>query len=148
MSALANVYEQWGSLPWGPTAKEVVGRVEEEEEEDGNVVFTVVVTYEGVGEGLVDSGVSVFELVGGDPDGVEGVVGASRTTVQGVDQLVIDFLLPVGSALLKGEGGRFLRYAYRNRPCPARKEETPYVGMWCGVYNSLGQPALPFVQDV
>jgi len=215
LSALANVYGQWGSLPWGPMAKGMetsVGgkggeraRIQPVEgvevvrgggDGGGGVAaslagstaaggkaavlgatlavdagaeavvvarnatssflpFSVLITYEGAGsQGLIDSGINLFELASTIDDiDTEGksVVPSSSTTVMGAnnEKLLVEFMLPLDSPLAEEGATRVLRYAFRNRPCPATVLKVPYVGAWCGVYSTPeGLPALPFVQDV
>lgn len=96
------------------------------------------------------SGVNIFELAA-DADAEdyeEEVLESTGVTLAGPATAVVAFRVPKAHALAQADAAPVLRYAYRNRPCPERMAETPYVGAWCGLYSSEEQPALPFVREL
>lgn len=175
---------KWGSLPWGPTAKEVLPTWSTDANDADTLLLTVRVGFADVGDGLVDrwvvgrficiylylcdaprvrcpstkiptipptphhSGINIFELAAStDADDYDsGVLEASGLALDGPETAVVSFRVPKTHALAQADAAPVLRYAYRNRPCPERREEAPYVGAWCGLYGSEEQPALPFVR--
>ena len=95
------------------------------------------------------SGVNIFELAAdADAEDYEEVLESTGVTLAGPATAVVAFRVPKAHALAQADAAPVLRYAYRNRPCPERMEETPYVGAWCGLYSSEEQPALPFVREL
>lgn len=159
-AALGSIYANIGMSdktagmypPWGPTVKEIVTEISPPTQTQTRTFITARITYIGVGdEGLVNSEVlNIFELAP-DVDSTDDneVIPASSITLEGKDTAVVEFLLPANKKLAAEGATRVLRYAYRNRPCPPRTAETPYVGTWCGLYSSPeALPALPFVQAV
>lgn len=103
-------------------------------------------THTHVGHTHTLSGVNIFEVAtyADATDYATDVIEACDLEIEGPEKVAVTFMVPRAHALAQDGASIVLRYAYKNKPCPALEDDDSPCP-WCGLYSSDDQPALPFV---